>query len=233
MPACRMRSLVLLSLLFAAVVTSVGLGQEPPRITPEQAGSRVGQVATICSPVVNVTCEDAGISLTLAMKRGDARVRLRFPEFPATALGTRPDRLLGYNVCATGNIARTQSGHEIVLTDASVLESLQATLASEVRVFGPDAHHLCEADVKSPRLRRGAPPNYTSATKSAGIRGNVFLQAVVLANGKVGDVRVVSGLHPELDRASVAAMKTFEFDPGTYNDAPASVTVAGEMAFEQ
>jgi hypothetical protein len=89
-----------------------------------------------------------------------------------------------------------------VLTDASVLESLKATLASEVRVFGPDAHHRSEAGVKSPKLRRGAPSTHTSATRAAGIRGNVFLQAVVLGNGRVGDVRVVSGLHPELEHST-------------------------------
>jgi hypothetical protein len=110
MPECRMRSRVLLSALFAAVVTSVGHGQEPPRIRARAGRFAHRQVSTVCSLVVNVTCEDAGIGLTLAMKRGDARVRLRFPEFDAAALGTRPDRLLGYNVCGTGTIARTHQG---------------------------------------------------------------------------------------------------------------------------
>jgi TonB family protein len=219
----------LLLFFVAAAATVHGQGQ-PPRITPEDARFHVGQFATVCGPVVRVTCADGGMTLGLAARHGDDRLRIRFPSVDANALAARSDRIAGYNVCGTGIISQTPSGHEIVVNDAAASETLNAALAGDAAGFGAGARSACDPAVTLPTLRRSVRPDYPSGPGNE-IRGNVFLQLVVLADGTVGDIKVVSGLHPDLDKSSVAAMRRFQFNPGSVDNIPAAVVISGEMAF--
>jgi TonB family protein len=62
-------------------------------------------------------------------------------------------------------------------------------------------------------------------------QGTVTMECVVQSDGKVGEVTVVQSLEPRLDEAAVAALKQWEFEPGTRNGEPVAVRVAVEMAF--
>jgi protein TonB len=76
-------------------------------------------------------------------------------------------------------------------------------------------------------------PQYTPAALDARIQGNVLLEAVVLADGSVGDVTVVQSLDPTygLDQQAVAAMKLWTFKPGTRGGQPVRVAVEVQMTF--
>ena len=87
--------------------------------------------------------------------------------------------------------------------------------------------------VSLPTVTRQVAPQYTSEAMSNRIEGKVGLAAVVLANGKVGDVKVIRSLDSVygLDEAAVRAMKQWEFKPGTKDGKPVAVRVEIDMAF--
>jgi TonB family protein len=78
-----------------------------------------------------------------------------------------------------------------------------------------------------------ARPQYTQAAMAARIEGSVLLETIVLADGSVGDVKVVRSLDPELglDQEAVKALKLWTWKPGTRGGQPASVAVQIELTF--
>jgi TonB family protein len=78
-----------------------------------------------------------------------------------------------------------------------------------------------------------AKPQYTPAAMQAGIEGKVLLEAVVLADGSSGDVRVIESLDREfgLDQQAVDALKLWTWKPGTRDGKPAQVAVQVQMTF--
>ena len=62
----------------------------------------------------------------------------------------------------------------------------------------------------------------------AKIQGDVELEAVILPNGLVGDIRVVKSLDDKfgLDQEAIKAAKQWVFKPGTKNGQPMATIVA-------
>lgn len=87
--------------------------------------------------------------------------------------------------------------------------------------------------VKPPRLAKDVKPQYTPEAKEARIQGSVWLEAVVLDTGEVGDVSVVKSLDTVygLDDQAVKAMKQWRFEPGTKDGKPVAVRIDVEMTF--
>ena len=54
---------------------------------------------------------------------------------------------------------------------------------------------------------------YPPKAKQQSIEGSVLLQVTVNANGRVGQVKVVRGVHPLLDKAAVRALHRARFKP--------------------
>jgi periplasmic protein TonB len=65
-------------------------------------------------------------------------------------------------------------------------------------------------------------PDYPPLAKSAHIEGAVVLQAVIGKDGKVKDVRVVSG-HPMLAQAAEKAVKQWQYKPYVLNGQPVEI----------
>jgi periplasmic protein TonB len=87
--------------------------------------------------------------------------------------------------------------------------------------------------VTIPRLIEGPNPKYTPDAMSAHIEGEVKLEAIVQADGTVGDIRVVRSLDKKfgLDDQAVAALKRWRFAPGRKDGAAVPVLVEVEMTF--
>lgn len=87
--------------------------------------------------------------------------------------------------------------------------------------------------VTQPRLIREAKPAYTRAAKEAKIKGVVSMEVVILADGKVGDVRVVRSLDKTygLDDEAVKTVKKWLFSPGKKDGVAVPVLVEIEMTF--
>jgi protein TonB len=74
---------------------------------------------------------------------------------------------------------------------------------------------------------------YTQAAMAAQIEGTVILETTVLADGSVGDVKVIRSLDSQLglDQEAEKALKLWTWNPGTRGGQPVSVTVQIEMKF--
>jgi protein TonB len=87
--------------------------------------------------------------------------------------------------------------------------------------------------VSLPQVTKEVRPNYTSEAMANRIEGKVVLAAVVLSDGKVGEVTINESLDSiyGLDKNAVAAMKQWEFKPGTKDGKPVAVRVNIELHF--
>jgi protein TonB len=87
--------------------------------------------------------------------------------------------------------------------------------------------------VTQPVLIREVKPNYTAEAMRAKIQGVVWLEAVVLTNGQVGQVRVTRSLDPTfgLDLEAEKTVKQWRFTPGTRLGQPVPVLIEIEMSF--
>lgn len=68
--------------------------------------------------------------------------------------------------------------------------------------------------VSLPTVVKQVRAGYTEKAMNARIEGNVALDAVVLADGTVGDVTVIESLDEALDQQAIGSVKQWEFKPG-------------------
>src|SRR5262245_28293143 len=87
--------------------------------------------------------------------------------------------------------------------------------------------------VTLPSVIRQVKAQYTQEAMDAHIEGTVGLEVVVLADGKVGDVKVSKSLDTTygLDQRAVKAMKEWLFKPGTKEGKTVAVQVEVEINF--
>ena len=85
--------------------------------------------------------------------------------------------------------------------------------------------------IAPPRVLREVKPDYTEAARGEAVEGDVLLEVIVLADGSVGEVRVLRGLGFGLDERAVAAMRRWRFHPADRRGVPVSVFVEVAMTF--
>ncbi len=87
--------------------------------------------------------------------------------------------------------------------------------------------------LKAPEVIKEVKPGYTADAMRQRIQGLVEVQAVILADGTVGPVRVVKSLDKEfgLDAEAVKALKQWQFRPGTKDGEAVAVMVNIELTF--
>jgi periplasmic protein TonB len=90
------------------------------------------------------------------------------------------------------------------------------------------------AGINNPVPLRQVQPKYTSEAMRAKIQGIVELEAVVLPNGTIGEVRIMRPLDKQygLDQEAITAAKAWLFKPGTDKDGkpiPVIVTIILEF----
>ena len=87
--------------------------------------------------------------------------------------------------------------------------------------------------VESPRVLRSVDPRYTAEAMRAHVTGVVWLEAVVLTDGTVGDIQITKSLDSVfgLDEEAVKAAKQWRFVPGTRFGERVAVLVSIELSF--
>jgi TonB family protein len=87
--------------------------------------------------------------------------------------------------------------------------------------------------VETPQLLREVRPRYTAEAMRAKVQGTVMVEAVVLPDGTVGDVKIVRSIDRNfgLDEEAVKAAKQWRFRPGTRFGEPVAVLVTIELSF--
>jgi protein TonB len=84
-----------------------------------------------------------------------------------------------------------------------------------------------------PQIVHQVKPAYTPEAMQARIQGVVTLEAVVLPDGTVGEVRVVRSLDRTfgLDQQAIKAVKEWRFRPGSRRGRPLPMIVVAELSF--
>ena len=113
---------------------------------------------------------------------------------------------------------------------AALAVALTATIAS---VSAQEVFTSKDQGVTLPSVVRSVKAGYTPAAMDARIEGMAILEAVVLADGKVGDVTVTQSLDKEygLDTQAVESVKQWLFKPGTKDGKAVAVRVTIEIRF--
>jgi protein TonB len=84
-----------------------------------------------------------------------------------------------------------------------------------------------------PMYRRNPAPEYPEAARRRGYAGTVMLDVLVNREGRVSDVRLFRSCgFPLLDRAAVAAVKGWSFEPATRGTEPVEMWVKVPIRFE-
>jgi TonB family protein len=76
----------------------------------------------------------------------------------------------------------------------------------------------------APKLVRDFRAEYPEGPRSEGIEGTVVMKLTISETGKVTGVKIVRGVHPELDAAAKAAAFRFVYKPGTDGGEPVITT---------
>ncbi len=87
-----------------------------------------------------------------------------------------------------------------------------------------------EASVTPPTKVKDARPVYPAIARQARVQGTVIIEAIVAANGKVVDVRVLRSI-PLLDQAAIDAVRQWEFMPMLQNGVPVSFVTTVTVNF--
>jgi protein TonB len=86
--------------------------------------------------------------------------------------------------------------------------------------------------VTAPIRVRTVTADYPLAARAAQLEGDVVLQAVVGADGRVGGVSVVRSAHPLLDDAAKKAVLNYRYTPAQRNGVPESATIRITVSFK-
>ena len=105
--------------------------------------------------------------------------------------------------------------------------------ARPTQPWPPEGVYRLGAGVTAPEVLGEQKPRYTAEAMSAKIQGMMEVEAVVLVDGTVGDVRVVRSLDKEfgLDQEGIAAVKKWRFKAGKKDDVAVPVLVSIELTF--
>ena len=123
-------------------------------------------------------------------------------------------------------------------TNAGAWPSLQETVpkiapAEPEQPWPPAGVFRPGGDVTAPKVTKEVRVSYTPDAMRAKVQGGAALQAVVRADGTVGEVRLVRSLDKRygLDEECVKALKQWQFTPGQKNGVAVPVVVEVEMTF--
>jgi protein TonB len=82
-----------------------------------------------------------------------------------------------------------------------------------------------------PRLKSGVHAKFPDTLWDK--PGTVAVSAVVGPDGKVGETKIVSSPHPELNQLAIDAVKQWQFDPATQAGKPIPFTIAVNVNFQR
>jgi len=86
--------------------------------------------------------------------------------------------------------------------------------------------------VKEPRPIKVVPPVYPPLASKARISGTVLLEATLTAQGKVEEIKVISG-HPLLVEAAIKCLKQWEYEPTYLDGVAVPVVLTARVHFIQ
>lgn len=119
-------------------------------------------------------------------------------------------------------VAGKEKAEAAAAAERAAAEAREQAVKEAVRVGGK---------LKPPAKVKDVKPVYPEAAKSAKVQGVVILEAVIGADGKVVDAKVLRSV-PALDQAALDAVKQWEFTPSLLNGKPMPVVMTVTVNFK-
>jgi TonB family protein len=188
-----------------------------------------GETTEVCGTVLRLTDGPAHCDASLDVDAGGQTQTVVVPASVRRTAAGLVRHLPGSEMCVTGVIELAPGIVRIRVADAAAIRVVKPGPSAAMTV--PDAVDMCESDVTAPRLLADVKPQYTEQAMRARITGVVELEAIVLATGEVGTVRVTKSLEKSLDEQAMKALRQWKFAPGTRLGKPVPVLVSVEMTF--
>ena len=129
-----------------------------------------------------------------------------------------PPPIFGVSLQSTvkGGSFKTRVGNTIMKEPEK-----EVTDPADVKALPRVAFHRI---TKAPRLISEFKAEYPPVPYEEGVEGTVTLTFTVDEEGNVLDVRVLRGVHPDLDAAAKAALRRFKYKPGMQDGSPVITT---------
>ena len=159
-----------------------------------------------------------GAAALIGRRHLERRIALIAQEVPM------PRSFLGFRMTLAAGVVAAAT--VMTMSAVPIAAALEAQ-AQKVYKSGEDK------DVTLPQVVKEVKPQYTAKALQAKIQGTVWLSAVVLPSGDVGEVAVVKSLDKEhgLDDEAIRATRQWKFKPGTKDGKPVPVEVTIELTF--
>jgi TonB family protein len=108
-------------------------------------------------------------------------------------------------------------------------ETKKVTVTDPNEVTSP---YRVGGNIPQPHLVKRVEPTYPPEAVQAKTGGMVILQAVIDTHGKVKNLTVLRHVTPALDRAAMAAVQQWEYEPVLLNGVPIEVMFSVTMNFQ-
>jgi TonB family protein len=226
----------------AALAFGMALALQPQaqdRIEPSAAAQFIGQTRRVCGPVTGrrggVPSDKAPTLLDLGGTHPSqaltVSISARARRVMSVGLEERSERL---DVCATGKIENTNEGLVLKIDEPHLLLGVTRRPSDPFRSDLPRPAQRAQEGLTGPQVLKSTNPKYTDAARKARIEGMVEIETVVLADGSVGDTRVIKSIDAllGLDDEAVKAVKAWKFVPATRFGQPLASVVVLVMRFD-
>lgn len=210
--------------------------RQAPEVTAADVKKYVGRDVTICGRVVTYDCEQSSGSLLLDLDTpiwaSGVTVSVGRQYWTESSGQLIPNRYLFGRVCARGTVMRAARRYRVAI-HARDQPQLISGPAITSNAFAPGAIQSCAEGVTPPVLLREVKPSYTREAMRHRQEGKVYLEALVLPDGSVGDIRVLYALEPDygLTQQAVGAVKQWRFRAGAFGGRSAPVVITATESF--
>jgi TonB family protein len=225
--------------VFALISLAIVQPQGADRIEPSAAAQFVGQTKRVCGPVSGrrggLPVDRAPTLLDLGGAHPSQALTVSISPRARRSLSPKLEIVSEQlDLCATGKIEKTNDGLVIKIDDAHLLLGVTRRPTEPFRTDLPRPAQRAQEGLTGPQVLRSVNPKYTDPARRARIEGMVEIEAVILADGTVGDTRVIKSIDAllGLDDEAVKAVRAWKFMPATRFGQPLASVVVLVMRFD-
>jgi len=217
-----MRVSVKLCVLAMSFAVAAAGCASPPSADVDAAKAAVEKAAAAqgaqYAPESLKAAEGALAALDAELKAQEAKW---FPSYEKAASLAADAKAAGEKAAAEAAAAK-EKADAAAAAEKAAAEAVEQARKEAVRVGGK---------IRPPTKTKNVTPEYPAAAKAARVQGVVIIEAVIGADGKVADAKVLRSV-PDLDGAAVAAVKQWEFTPTLLNGKPVPVVMTVTVNFK-
>ena len=120
-------------------------------------------------------------------------------------------------------LSYTQEGKTVAQAELTELNATDPLPPSAFAVPAGAVSHPSCLNPAMGRLINRVSPAYPDSAKRAHVQGTVYIYAAIGNDGSLHNLRIVSGVSPDLNEASLAAVQQWRYEPYTCQNTPVEV----------